>query len=112
MPIDLDSKLVETASKIVASRNEYGDIVYGSSTSTNCLYRDISSLQRTSNTENVRIDGLLWFSASEDVNRGDIYYHTSEGYLRIIKVIRAKRLVADASLQFIKCEVAKQNQIS
>lgn len=112
MPIDLDARLVETASKVAVTRNEYGDTVYGTTTSVNCLYRDISSLSRSANREDVVIDGLLWFSATEAVERGDIYYHSSEGYLRIVKVIKAKRLVADNSQQFIKCEVAKQRQIS
>lgn len=112
MGIDLDDKLVEAATKVVVTRNESGDTIYGSTSSTNCLYRDISSLNRTSVGENVIIEGLLWFSASENVARGDIYYHSSEGYLRIHKVIKAKRLVLDNTQQFIKCEVSKQRQLS
>ena len=112
MSIDLDAKLVETASKVVVTRNEYGDTVYGTTSNSACLYRDISSLGQSSNREEVVLDGILWFGASENVVKGDIYYHSSEGYLRIQRVIKAKRLVADNSLQFIKCEVTKQRQIS
>lgn len=112
MGIDLDSKLVETAQKVAITRNEYGDIDYGSTTSSSCLYRDISLTQQISNRNEVQIDGILWFGASENVSRGDIYYHSDEGYLRIEKVTKAKRLVADNSRQFIKCEVTKQRQIS
>lgn len=112
MGIDLDAKLVETATKITVTRNEYGDIVYGATTSRPCLYRDISVLNSISNHEEVTLDGLLWFGADETVARGDIYNHSSEGYLRIERVIKAKRLVADNSLQFIKCEVTKQRQVS
>lgn len=112
MGIDLDDKLVETAQKITTTTNEYGDKDYVSSADTACLYRDISTLNHISNREEITIDGLLWFGASENVNRGDIYYHPSEGYLRIIRVIKAKRLVLDNTVQFIKCEVAKQRQIS
>lgn len=112
MPIDLDAKLVETASKVTTTRNEYGDTVYGTTSDSACLYRDISSLGQAANREEVMIDGFLWFGATEDVNKGDIYYHSDEGYLRIQKVTRAKRLVADNSVQFIKCEVTKQRQIS
>lgn len=112
MPIDLDAKLVETATKVTITENEYGDIVYGGTTSSACLYRDISSLAHVTNRDEVAIDGLLWFGAGESVVKGDIYNHSSEGYLKIIRVVRAKRLVADDSLQFIKCEVAKQRQVS
>lgn len=112
MSISLDDKLVETATKITVTRNEYGDVVYGATSSSACLYRDISLLQRQTNREEVNIDGLLWFGASENVERGDIYLHPDEGYLRIERVTRAKRLVADNTLQFIKCEVTKQRQVS
>lgn len=112
MGIDLTSKLVETATKVVTTRNEAGDTVYGSGSSSACLYRDISTLSRSQNKEYIELDGLLWFGAAESVSKGDIYYHASEGYLRIEKIIKAKRLVADNSLQFIKCEVTKQRQIS
>lgn len=112
MGIDLDAKLVESATKYTITKNEYNDRVYGATSTSACLYRDISSLGQGSNRENVTIDGLLWFGADETVERGDIYYHSSEGYLRIVRVVRAKRLLLDDSLQFIKCEVAKQRQLS
>lgn len=112
MSIDLSSHLVETANKITTTYNEMGDAQYGSSTPTPCLYRDISILNQNTNRESVSIDGLLWFGPTESVVRGDVYYHSSEGYLRIEKIIKAKRLVADNTLQFIKCEVKKQRQIS
>lgn len=112
MGIDLDAKLVETATKVAVTRNEYGDINYGATSSSPCLYRDISTLSNAANRQEVTIDGLLWFGATEAVHKDDIYYHPDEGYLRIVKVIKAKRLVADNTRQFIKCEVAKQRQIS
>lgn len=112
MPIDLDAKLVETATKYVTTRNEYGDTVYGPTSSSACLYRDISQLGQTTNREEVTLDGILWFGASENVAKGDIYHHSSEGFLRIQRVIKAKRLVADNALKFIKCEVTKQRQLS
>ena len=112
MGIDLTSKLVETASKVAVTRNEYGDINYGSTTTSACLYRDITLLSVGANREQITNDGLLWFGPTESVAKGDIYYHADEGYLRIVKVTKAKRLVADNSLQFIKCEVVKHRQIS
>lgn len=110
--IGLTDKLVETATKVVTTHNEDGDIVYGNTSTSDCLYRDISNLDRGGNMETVSIDGYLWFDADETVARGDIYYHSSEGYLRIERVTRAKRLVADNALKFIKCEVTKQRQVS
>jgi hypothetical protein len=112
MSIDLDRFLVETATKVTTTLNEYGDVDYGATSSTPCLYRDISTLDQLQNRYEVTIDGLLWFGASENVVKGDIYYHPSEGYLQIIKIIKAKRLVADNTTQFIKCEVMKQRQLS
>ena len=112
MGIDLDDKLVETATKYTVTRNEYGDTVYGATSTSNCLYRDISSLTRRPNAESVNIDGFLWFGATETVERGDIYYHSSEGYLRIERVTKAKTLVTSDELKFIKCEVTKQRQLS
>lgn len=112
MSIDLDAKLIETASKVTVTRNEYGDVVYGTTTSSPCLYRDISTLEGNQQSNQVTIDGLLWFGAAEAVERGDIYYHSAEGYLKIQRVIKAKRLVIDATRQFIKCEVTKQRQVS
>jgi hypothetical protein len=110
--MDMDRHLVETATKIVTTRNEAGDIVYGATSSRPCLYRDISSIQRGQNREYTELDGLLWFQADEDVHRGDIYYHASEGHLRIERVVRAKSLVRGGGVNFIKCEVTRQRQIS
>lgn len=112
MGIDLTDKLVETASKVAVTINENGDTNYGSTTSVACLYRDISVMNNVANREQITNDGILWFGPNEAVLKGDIYYHPDEGYLRIEKVTKAKRLVADNSLQFIKCEVTKHRQIS
>lgn len=112
MPISLDHLLVETATKYAVTENEYGDINYGATTSSACLYRDISVLAHITNRDEVTIDGILWFGAAETVAKGDVYYHSSEGYLKIVRVVKAKRLVADNTPQFIKCEVAKQRQVS
>lgn len=112
MGIDLTGKLVQTATKIATSRNEYGDIIYGATSSSPCLYRDISTLNRgVGNREQVSIDGLLWFGATETVAKGDMY-QLDGVYYRIERVINADRRVIDNSRQFIKCEVSKQRQIS
>lgn len=110
--IDMDAHLVETATKVVTTYNEMGDKQFGSTSTSACLYRDITTLNHSQNRYEVGVDGLLWFGASENVVKGDLYYHPSEGYLQIVKVIRAKTLLTDDIVQFIKCQVAKQRQVS
>lgn len=112
MGIDIDRLLVETASKVTITTNADGDINYGTTSDSACLYRDISSMSQLQNREETMIDGFLWFGADEDVARGDIYYHSSEGYLRIHRITKAKTLVTDNVVKFIKCEVFKQRQVS
>lgn len=111
----MDSHLVETAQRVTTTRNAFGDINLGATTSVNCLYRDISTLSRgNANREETDIDGLLWFKADEEAYavRGALYYHPDEGYLRIERRIVAKRLLKGGATVFIKCEVTKQRQIS
>lgn len=112
MSIDLNARLVETATKITTTVNEFGDKQFGATSSSPCLYRDISTLNQIQNRNEVTIDGLLWFGPTENVSKGDLYSHPDEGYLEIVKITRAKRLLADNQLMFIKCEVKKQRQIS
>lgn len=114
MGIDLDNLLVETATRVTTTYDENGDQKYGATATVNCLFRDISSLNDIQNRQELGIDGILWLPASETdyAAVGNIYYHSSEGYLRIKNRVRAKRLVADNSLQFIKCGVEHHRQIS
>lgn len=112
MSIDIDRLLVETAQRVAITRNEFGDIVYGGTTTVACLYRDISTLQNVPNREETGIDGILWFGATEPVARGSVYYHPSEGYLRVVRITKAKRLLVDDTTQFIRCQVQKIRQVS
>lgn len=115
MSVDMDRHLVETAQRVTTTRNAFGDINFGATTSVACLYRDISTLSRgNANREEVDIDGLLWFKADEEAYavRGAIYYHPDEGYLRIERRILGKRLLRGGATKFVKCEVTKQRQIS
>lgn len=109
----LTMKLTQTASKIATTRNEYGDDVWGAAEADiPCLYRDISTLsRRNSNREEVEIDGLLWFDADRTVNKADIYLIGTE-YFRVEKVIIARDRLRSNTIQFIKCEVTKQRQVS
>lgn len=110
--IDIDRFLVETASRVAITRNENGDKNYGITTNEPCLFRDITSLNHVANRDQISVDGILWFNATSPAQNGDIYYHPDEGYLMIKSRIRAKRLVADNTTQFIKCGVNRHRQIS
>lgn len=111
--ISLDGKLVETAYLRTQGVNEYGDVVYKTAgTGVACLYRDISSFSKAQNRVDILLDGILWFDADTDVERGQVWYHPDEGYLQIERVTRAKRLLVDNTVQFIRCEVTKQRQVS
>lgn len=107
----LTAKLVQTASKVAVTRNEYGDPVYGTTTSVPCLYRDISLLSRGSLGENLNIDGQLWFDADAVVAQGDVY--AIDGvYYRIEKVTIARSRLRANDIEFYKCEVSRQRQVS
>lgn len=110
--IGLDNKLVQTAYLITATRNKYGDIEFGAQTELACLYRDISLLDiNVVNREEVDVDGIFWFKADSGVEQGSVILF--EGvYYRVERIVKARRRVADNSLQFIKCEVLRQRQVS
>lgn len=117
MSTSLDRLLVETATRVAITRNEFGDTVYGSTTEVACLFRNASTVQLASGIEVQKIgsskaEGILWFGADEPAEEGDIYYHPEQGYLRIESVVHARRRVVDNSKQFIKCGVSRFRQIS
>lgn len=113
MSIDFTTKLTQTCSKVAVTRNQYGDVVYGATTSNiKCLYRDISTLSRgNANREEVQLDGLFWLDNDQSPAKGDIYVLDGE-YLRIERVIIARDRLSSNTVQFYKCEVTKQRQIS
>jgi hypothetical protein len=108
----LTAHLVQSAYKVSYGRNEYGDTNYTSaSTASPCMYRDISSLTLASNQEGINVDGLLWFDNTESVAKGDIYLLGTE-YLRIERVIIARSRLRANDVEFYKCEVTRQRQVS
>jgi hypothetical protein len=110
--IDIDRFLVETATRVETTYNEFGDVDYGSTSSEACLYRDISDFKQVPNRYEVGIDGILWLAASSSVARGDTYYHPDEGYLQIVKITKAKTFLTDNTHKFMRCLVSKQRQVS
>lgn len=107
----LTSKLVQTAVKVAITRNEYGDTVYGTQSSVPCLYRDISIIEQSANREQINLDGILWLDDDAVVAKGDIY--AVDGvYLRIERITAARRRLTDNAIDFYKCGVTKQRQVS
>lgn len=107
-------KLTQSAYRVTVTRNEYGDINYNSTatTATPCLYRDISTLQRgNQNKEEVLIDGYLWFNGTETLAKGDVF-QLDGVYYRLEKITLGKDLLRTNTVDFYKCEVTKQRQVS
>lgn len=110
----LTPKLTQSAYKVTTTRNEYGDINFNSTASdaTACLYRDISYITRgNQNKEEILIDGYLWFDGTITLSKGDIYQLNGE-YFRIERITKGKDLLRTNQVDFYKCEVTKQRQIS
>lgn len=108
----LTAKLVQSAYKVSSGRNEWGDTTYQTAgTAIPCLYRDISAIAQTSNMETVQLDGLLWFDSDATVAKGDVYLLGTE-YIRIERVIIARSRLRENDIEFFKCEVTKQRQVS
>lgn len=108
----LTAKLVQSAYLVSNGRNEFGDRVYATAGSAvPCLYRDISILNQLSNREEVRLDGQLWFDAGYAPTKGQVYLIGVE-YFKIEKVTIARSRLRDNDIEFYKCEVTKQRQVS
>lgn len=104
-------KLTRTATKITVTRNGFGDVVYGATSSSPCLYRDISILENNNNLESVNVDGYMWFGANEVLAKGDVYLLGSK-YYRIEKITAGRDLLLDDAIRFYKCEVMEWRQVS
>ena len=116
MSMSLTPKLTEVAHLVSITVNEFGDRIYSTDETTNCLYRDLSTMSSAGNRETVSYNGLLWFDAGDVTNPrvGNIYYLPAENtYVKVDEVVRAKDLLGTThSVKFIKCGVTKQRQVS
>lgn len=117
MDSGIDDLLVEVAYKVsslAAGNSVFGDAIYTSpGPAVACLFRDISTVHNSiSNRYEVSIDGIMWFPASEDARKSDIYHHQNGEYYMISQVTKAKTLVTDDQVQFIRCTVSRQRQVS
>jgi hypothetical protein len=109
--LNITRKLVENATILPTTTDRYGDPDYGTGMAVKCLYRDISTLSQANYQEAVAINGVFWFPSGTVVSKGDVISYSGEFYT-VVKIIRAKRLVLNNALAFIKCEVNRQRQIS
>lgn len=109
--LSLQRKLTESCSLIPVTRNRHGDLVYGTAVTTNCMYRDISTLRQVDYKEGVSIEGIFWFPPTAAATKGSVISYSNEHY-RIVKVIKGKRNIIDHSVDFLKCEVTNLRQIS
>ena len=108
----LTAKLVQSAYLVSSAQNEFGDRVYATAgAAVPCMYRDISILDQLSNREEVRIDGQLWFDDDYAPSKGQIYLLGSE-YFKIEKITVARSRLRANAIEFYKCEVTKQRQVS
>lgn len=113
--MDIDSFLVESAVKVsTGAINIFGDIVEGASNPpSSCLFRDIQTLSPSQQHRySVNVAGVLWFGAGEVVALGDVYLYNQQEYFKIENIVRAKTLVTDDQLMFIKCAVSRTRQVS
>lgn len=110
--MDIDDLLVQVATKVTSTYNIYGDRVAGATSQSACLYRDISTLTPSSgNRYGVDESGILWFSAGENVQHGDVYLLDGV-YYKVEQILMAQSRVTDNILRFIKCTVSRTRQIS
>ncbi len=105
-------RLRESCTRYTVTRNRYGDFSLTNQGILNCLYRDISTLNRDVNSaDEVAIQGIFWFDPTSSFTKGDVIGYASQFYL-VQKVIVAKELVTSNRIHFIKCEVSLYRSIS
>jgi hypothetical protein len=104
-------KLTQIAYKVTSTRNKYGDVVYGTSTSLDCLFREFTSIDLVNGLEQIKTDAIVWLAPSASVLEGDVL-QIDGGYYRIEKIIQAKDRLRNNEVKFLKCEVNEQRRIS
>jgi len=112
MGINIVPKLNQTAVKYATTRNMYGDDVFGATVTYDCLFRNISVLNRGSGyKEEVNFDGLLWLGPDAAVAKADIFSIEGKIY-RVEEVIDAKDRLRTNTRKFWKCGLNLTRQVS
>jgi len=102
--------LIDTISKVAFSRNKFGDYVYISDSDINCRFREINDLTQTNNREEFNCDAMVWFSADETVNLGDLFIYEGVGY-KVDQMVKARR-GGSTKVEYIKCGLLRHRQVS
>lgn len=105
-------RLKESCTQYSVTRNGHGDLQLTNLGSILCLYRNIEQLNRGVNfREEVQIQGMFWFAGTATVNEGDVIGYNNQ-YFRIENIVKAKTLLTQNSLNFIKCQVSIYRTVS
>lgn len=103
--------LVDTVTKVTASRNEGGDFVYGATASIPCRFREINDITRgVDGREELDADAMVHVSSDSGVEVGDILAYGSD-YYRVDVITKARRL-GSTNVEFIKCLLVRHRQVS
>lgn len=105
-------RLTETATQYTTTRNRYGDLELVIAGYINCLYRNLSMLDRNVNfREEIQIQGIFWFEPDATVKQGDVIGYMGNLY-RLEQVTIAKSLLTRDDVHFIKCSASLYRAIS
>lgn len=103
----LEEYLVQTCQLITATRNEYGDYIEGVTTTLDCRFREISTINRSSHVELADADAMIWFAPDTEIAIGNIILFDGVHY-QIERLTNARRL-GESETQFIKCDLKITN---
>lgn len=97
--------MMHTATKLIQTRNEYGDFVGDETETLPCHFRYITAQVTGDSNEVVQSDAMAWFEPDSGVQRKDVITFDGEKF-RVERVIKARRL-RDPQVLFLKVELLK-----
>jgi hypothetical protein len=102
--------LIDECTFFTTTRNEYGDIVYGSPVVRKCRVREINDITRAEYREQLDADLMIWFAGTENVKINDVFIYQGD-YYRIDEINKARKGF-QTNIEFLRCLVSKQRQVS
>ena len=99
----LDRHLVQTCEIVSPSRNAFGDYVNGSTVTESCRFREVSSIRRTTNSEQNDTDAMIWLGAATTAENGSIILFDSV-YYQVERITKARKL-GKSTIEFIKADL-------
>lgn len=100
--------LNQTCSIVTSTVNRYGDYVMSSQTQYPCRFREITSLDRNINREDLDADAMIWLEPTVPVEEGTIILYDGE-YYRVEEITKARRFSEDVVFQ--KCLLEKHGEV-